>query len=55
MTRWTTIAALLSLVLAVVIFVLADGARRWYSGGFFLLLGLALLRSARRKKVQANT
>lgn len=35
------------LVLAVVVFVLADGARRWYSGGFFALLGIILLLNAR--------
>ena len=37
-----------SLVLAVVILVFADGLRRWYSGLFFALIGVALLLNARR-------
>lgn len=38
----------ISLVLAVVITIFADGLRRWYSGLFFVLIGAVLLFNARR-------
>jgi putative Ca2+/H+ antiporter (TMEM165/GDT1 family) len=42
------IFAIVSFILAAVIFIFADGARRWYSGGFFLIIGVALLLNAKR-------
>ena len=47
MKNLTFILGIAFLILAVVVFVLADGARRWYSGGFFALLGIILLMNAR--------
>ena len=44
------ILGIICLVVAAGIFVFADGARRIYSGGFFALLGLVLVASARRIK-----
>jgi hypothetical protein len=38
-----------SLALATLIFVFASGARRVYSGVFFVMLGVAMLAHARRK------
>jgi hypothetical protein len=35
------------LLLAVVVFIFADGLRRFYSGGFFLILALILFASSR--------
>lgn len=42
--------AIACLILAVVIFVFAEGARRLYSGGFFALIGLVGLYLAAKKK-----
>ncbi len=42
--------AIACLILAVVIFVFADGARRIYSGGFFALVGVVNLLMAMKKK-----
>ncbi len=39
---------ILYLVLAVIVFVFADGLRRWYSGIFFAIMGTVLLVNARR-------
>jgi hypothetical protein len=36
------------LALAVIVLVLADGPRRWYSGGFFALMGVVSLANAVR-------
>jgi di/tricarboxylate transporter len=49
-TRSTTalVIAIACLVIALVIFALADGLRRWYSGGFFLFMGLVMLTHAMR-------
>lgn len=53
MTRTTfstsaLVIAIACLVIALVIFALADGLRRWYAGGFFLLMGLVMLTHAWR-------
>ena len=47
MNRFQLVMGLICLVLAVVILIFADGLRRWYSGGFFLLLGVVMLLGAR--------
>jgi len=44
------ILATACVILAIVIFVFAEGARRIYSGGFFALMGLVTLYMATRKK-----
>lgn len=40
--------AILSLLFAIIIFTFAEGLRRWYSGGFFALIGIFMLVNARR-------
>jgi len=40
------IIGIVFLILAAVVFVFADGARRYYSGGFFALLGIVLILNA---------
>jgi hypothetical protein len=45
------VLGVLFLVLAVIIFVFADGLRRWYSGIFFAIIGaLTLLNALHRKE-----
>jgi len=48
MNRLSLILAVLSFALALIIFLLADGPRRWYSGVFFVVLGAVMLASAKR-------
>jgi hypothetical protein len=43
------IVGVAGLALAAVIFVVASGRRRVYSGAFFLMLGVVTLANARRK------
>ena len=47
MPKKSLLLGLLFLCLAVVILVFADGLRRWYSGFFFLLMGLWVVLRAR--------
>lgn len=49
MRKMNVVVGILSVVAAVVIFVFADGARRWYSGIFFVILAVVMLVSARSK------
>jgi len=44
--------AILFLVLALVIFIFADGYRRYYSGFFFTVMGMVLLAHAIYKNYQ---
>lgn len=48
MRNTPVILAIVSFILAAVIFIFADGARRWYSGTFFVLVGVAILLNAKR-------
>ncbi len=48
MSTMALVMGVLCIVLAVVILVFADGLRRWYSGLFFLLMGVVALTSAVR-------
>ena len=54
MNRLNLILALLSFALAVIIFLFADGARRWYSSAFFVVLGLVVLASIKRGRNRAS-
>ena len=46
MNKLGLVVGILCCVVAVVVFIFADGMRRWYSGIFFALLGaLMLVRS----------
>ena len=48
-TRFFILAtAIASLLFAAVILVWGEGLRRWYSGGFFALIGIIMLINARR-------
>jgi len=38
--------AIIFFILSVIILVLADGLRRWYSGGFFLIMGGIVISKA---------
>jgi len=40
------IIAIIFFILSVIIFILADGLRRWYSGSFFLIMGGVVLSKA---------
>ncbi len=48
MNRVGLVCGILCVVLAVIVFVFADGLRRWYSGMFFAIMGAVLLVNARR-------
>lgn len=39
---------IICLGLAVAVFVFAEGLRRWYSGGFFAVMGIVMLVNAYR-------
>jgi len=38
--------AIIFFILSVIIFIMADGLRRWYSGAFFLIMGGAIFAKA---------
>lgn len=38
--------AIIFFILSVIIFVFADGLRRWYSGGLFLIMGGVVISKA---------
>jgi uncharacterized membrane protein len=50
MNRFALIGGILSLIIAVIVFIFADGLRRYYSGIFFLFIGVYLLLQSRRWK-----
>lgn len=42
------ILGIFSFFIAAIIFVFGDGLRRWYSGIFFVILGVVLIGNAKR-------
>jgi len=48
MRRWVYSLGVIFLVWAVAVLVFASGGRRWYSGLFFAVMGLAALANASR-------
>jgi peptidoglycan/LPS O-acetylase OafA/YrhL len=50
MSKMYLVLGILFIVLAVIIFVFADGLRRWYSGIFFAIIGTVILVNALRKR-----
>lgn len=48
MSKMALISGILCIVLAVIVFVFADGLRRWYSGIFFAIMGTVMLVNALR-------
>jgi hypothetical protein len=50
MSKMHLVLGILFIVLAVIIFVFADGLRRWYSGIFFAMIGTVILVNALRKR-----
>jgi hypothetical protein len=49
MRRLKLIPGLVSIILAGIIFIFGSGLKVFYSGGFFLLLGIILLLNARKE------
>jgi len=47
-SKMSLISSILCFALTVIIFVFADGPRRWYSGIFFAMIGLVMLINNRR-------
>ena len=43
MSKVALVASILCLLMAVIVFVLVEGLRRWYSGIFFTVMGLVML------------
>jgi hypothetical protein len=54
MTKWVLGIGVLFLVVAVAVFVFADGMRRWYSGIFFAIIGAVALAQALRGRKAAG-
>jgi len=54
MNRLALIAGILCLVVAAVVFVFAEGMRRWYSGIFFAVIGAVTLIQALRARRAAQ-
>lgn len=50
MSKLSLVFGILFIVLAVIVFVFADGLRRWYSGIFFALMGTVALVNALRRR-----
>jgi uncharacterized membrane protein len=48
MSKMALVVGILGILLALIVFVFADGLRRWYSGIFFAVLGIVMLINARR-------
>ena len=48
MSKVALVSGILFIVLAVIVFVFADGLRRWYSGIFFALIGTVMLLNTLR-------
>ncbi|MFC1484330.1 hypothetical protein ACFL5M_00715 [Candidatus Neomarinimicrobiota bacterium] len=55
MKKTPLVLSLIGLILAIVIFVFADGLRRYYSGGFFLIMAIVLFISSRPGKGPKGT
>jgi di/tricarboxylate transporter len=54
MSKVALMSVILCVVLAVIVFVFADGLRRWYSGIFFTIMGAVLLGNALRWRCVAD-
>lgn len=50
MRKVTLVFGVFFIVLAVIVLLFAHGLRRWYSGIFFLLIGIVSILSARVRK-----
>jgi ABC-type multidrug transport system permease subunit len=48
MSKVALVTAIVCIVIAVVVFIFADGLRRWYSGIFFAVMALVMLVNALR-------
>ena len=54
MRKLPLVLAVVSFLLAVIVFVFAEGARSVYSGLFFVVLGVVSLVNARRRERKAT-
>lgn len=50
MQKMAIVSGVICILLAALIFIFADGLRRYYSGGFFLLIGIVMLLQAFRRQ-----
>ena len=50
MNKVTIVVGIASAAMALVVFVFADGARRWYSGSFFAAIAVVTLVNALRRR-----
>ncbi len=48
MNRMARVLGILCFVVAAVVLLLGDGPRRWYSGIFFVVIGVVMMTSAKR-------
>ncbi len=54
MTKVALVSGIFFIVIAVIVLVLADGLRRWYSGIFFAIIGTVALVSYMRWRRAAD-
>ena len=54
MSKMTLVVGILSVVMAVIVFVLVDDLRRYYSGLFFTIIGAVMLLNVRCWKCNAD-
>jgi hypothetical protein len=54
MSKMALFSGIVLMALAVLVFVFADGLRRWYAGGFFAVMGIAVLANALRWRRTAD-
>jgi Flp pilus assembly protein TadB len=54
MSKVALVSGILCIVLAVVIFIFAEGLRRWYSGIFFALIGVVMMLGSMRHRRSAD-
>ncbi len=54
MSKVALVSGTLCIVLAVIVFVFADGLRRWYSGIFFAIMGTVIMVNALRWRSVAD-
>ena len=50
MSKLALTTRIVCIILAIIIFVFADGLRRWYSGAFFAIMGIIILLNGLRRQ-----
>jgi uncharacterized membrane protein YccC len=54
MKKMPLIIGMILLLLAIMVFVFADGLRRWYSGAFFAIIGIVSILNSLNWKARAK-